>query len=61
MYLMTTKSASGGRSYEYVRLCESVWKNGRSTRRIVATLGRKDQLDPRVRSVRLSRSGHSRR
>ena len=46
MYLMTTKSSSGGRSYEYVRLCESVWKNGRSTRRIVATLGRKDQLDP---------------
>ena len=46
MYLMTAKSTSRGRTYEYVRLCESVWKNGRSSRRIVATLGRKDQLDP---------------
>ena len=46
MYLMTTRSSSGGRSYEYVRLCESIWKNGRSTRRVVATLGRKDQLEP---------------
>ena len=48
MYLMTTKSSSRGRSYEYVRLCESVWKNGRSTRRIVATLGRTDQLEPHL-------------
>ncbi len=46
MYLMTTTSSSRGRSYEYVRLCESIWKNGRSSRRIVATLGRKDQLEP---------------
>ncbi len=46
MYLMTAKSASRGRTYEYVRLCESVWKNGRSSRRIVTTLGRKDQLEP---------------
>ena len=43
---MTAKSSSRGRTYEYVRLCESIWKNGRSSRRIVATLGRKDQLDP---------------
>ena len=48
MYLMTAKSSSRGRSYEYVRLCESVWKNGRSTRRIVATLGRTDQLEPHL-------------
>lgn len=48
MYLMTTKSSVRGRSYEYVRLCESVWKNGRSARRIVATLGRKDQLEPHL-------------
>ena len=48
MYLMTAKSSVRGRSYEYVRLCESVWKNGRSTRRIVATLGRKDQLEPHL-------------
>ncbi len=45
MFLMTAKSTSRGRSYEYVRLCESVWKNGRSSRRIIATLGRKDQLE----------------
>ena len=48
MYLMTTKSSVRGRSYEYLRLCESVWKNGRSARRIVATLGRKDQLEPHL-------------
>ena len=46
MYLMSAKSASCGRTYEYVRLCESVWKNGRSSRRIVTTLGRKDHLEP---------------
>ena len=48
MYLMTTKSSVRGRSYEYVRLCESVWENGRSTRRIVTTLGRTDQLEPHL-------------
>ena len=46
MYLMTAKSVSRGRTYEYIRLCESVWENGRSSRRIVTTLGRKDQLEP---------------
>ena len=48
MYLMTAKSKSRGRAYEYVRLCESVWRNGRSVRRIVATLGRTDQLEPHL-------------
>ena len=48
MYLMKSKSSVGGRSYEYLRLCESVWKNGRSTRRIVATLGRTDQIEPHL-------------
>ena len=58
MYLITTRSSSRGRSYEYVRLCESVWKNGRSTRRIVATLGRVDHLEPHLeRLVELCR-GH---
>ena len=46
MFLMTSKSSARGRTYEYVRLCESVWKNGRSSRRIIATLGRTDQLEP---------------
>ena len=58
MYLMITRSSSRGRSYEYLRLYESVWKNGRSTRRIVATLGRVDQLEPHLeRLVELCR-GH---
>ena len=44
MLPMLVKSTSRGRSYEYVHLCESVWKHGRSSRRTVVSLGRKDLL-----------------
>ncbi len=44
MFPMLVKSTSRGRSYEYVHLCESVWKHGRSSRRTVVSLGRKDLL-----------------
>ena len=30
MFPMIIRATSRGRSYEYVHLCESVWKNGRS-------------------------------
>lgn len=59
MYLMTTKSSVRGRSYEYVRLYQSVWKNGRSARRIVATLGRKDQLEPHLERLFELCRGHT--
>lgn len=59
MFLMSTKSSVRGRSYEYVRLYESVWKNGRSTRRIVATLGRKDQLEPHLERLFELCRGHT--
>ena len=44
MFPMLVKSTSRGHSYEYVHLCESVWKHGRSSRRTVVSLGRKDLL-----------------
>lgn len=34
--------------HEYVRLVESYWEGGRAKQRIVATLGRKDQLAPHL-------------
>ena len=48
MFLMVVKAKSGKRTYEYVHLCESVWKNGRSSRRTIASLGRKDRLEPHL-------------
>ena len=56
MFLMVVKAKSGKRTYEYVHLCESVWKNGRSSRRTIASLGRKDLLEPHLdRLVELCR------
>ena len=44
MFPMLVKSTAAGRTYEYIHLCESVWRKGRSSRRTVVSLGRKDLL-----------------
>ena len=41
MFPMLVKSTAAGRTYEYIHLCESVWRKGRSSRRTVVSLGRK--------------------
>lgn len=49
MFLRTVKvTRPGGRVDEYIRLVESVWRQGRPEHRIVANLGRKDVLAPHV-------------
>ena len=60
---MILKASSKGRTYEYVHLCESVWKNGRSSRRTVVSLGRKDVLDAHLDRIyelcRGTKPGHA--
>ena len=52
MYLRTTTRKHKDRTYRYVHLVESVWDNGRSRQKIVLSLGRADQLDPkRLRQI----------
>jgi len=46
MFLKRTKVRSGKNIYTYLQLVESVWKDGRPTHKVVANLGREDQLDP---------------
>jgi hypothetical protein len=49
MFLRTVKvRRPGGRVDEYVRLVESVWRQGRPHHRIISNLGRKDLLAPHV-------------
>ena len=48
MYPFVVRTRRNGRTYEYIHLCQSVWKNGRSTRRSVLSLGRKDVLEPHL-------------
>ena len=55
---MIIRATSRGRSYEYVHLCESVWKNGRSLRRTVVSLGRKDILDAHLDRIYEICRGH---
>ena len=48
MYPKILCATSCGKTYEYVYLCGSVWKNGRSHRRTVLSLGRKDLIEPHL-------------
>src|SRR3989304_3766824 len=53
MFLRTVKvKRPGGRVDEYIRLVESVWRQGRPEHRIVANLGRKDLLAPHADTLR---------
>ena len=47
MFIKRTKTASGGKTYTYLQLVESIRKDGRSTHRVLANLGREDQVDPK--------------
>ena len=52
MFLRTVKvKRPGGRVDEYIRLVESVWREGRPEHRIVAHLGRKDLLAPHAATL----------
>src|SRR5438093_1479019 len=52
MFLRTVKvKRPGGRVDEYIRLVESVWREGRPEHRIVAHLGRKDLLAPQAATL----------
>lgn len=49
MYLRTvTAQGPGGARYQYLRLVEAYWENGRAKQRIVANLGRRDVLAPHL-------------
>ena len=45
MFPVIVKSKARGHTYEYVHICESVWKNGRSHRRTIVSLGSKQLLN----------------
>ena len=47
MFIKRTKTASGGKTYTYLQLVESIRKDGRSTHRVLANLGREDRVDPK--------------
>lgn len=52
MFLRTVKvKRPGGRVDEYIRLVESVWRQGRPEHRIVANLGRRDLLAPHANTL----------
>lgn len=52
MYLRTVKAKGAeGVEFEYIRLVEAHWENGRSKQRIIANLGRKDLLAPHLESL----------
>ena len=52
MFLRTVKvKREDGHSDEYVRLVESVWRNGRPEHRVIANLGRKDLLAPHAHAL----------
>ena len=58
MFLRTVKvKRPGGRVDEYIRLVESVWRQGRPEHRIVANLGRKDLLAPHADTLRRMLTG----
>lgn len=46
MFIKKTKARSGRNTHTYLQLVESVWRDGRPTHRMVASLGREDKLDP---------------
>jgi hypothetical protein len=47
MFIKRTKTASGSNVFTYLQLVESVRRGGRSTHRVIANLGREDQLNRR--------------
>src|SRR6478735_6613803 len=52
MYLRTVKAKGAeGVEFEYVRLVEAYWEDGRSKQRIIANLGRKDLLAQHLESL----------
>jgi transposase len=52
MYLRTVRAKGAeGVEFEYVRLVEAYWEDGRSKQRIIANLGRKDLLAPHLESL----------
>jgi len=52
MYLRTVKAKGAqGVEFEYIRLVEAHWENGRSKQRVIANLGRKDLLAPPLESL----------
>src|ERR1700732_1707115 len=52
MYLRTVKAKGAeGIEFEYIRLVEAHWENGRSKQRVIANLGRKDLLGPHLESL----------
>ena len=52
MYLRTVKAKGGkGEIYEYIRLVEAYWEDGRSKQRVVSNLGRKDLLAPHLEAL----------
>ena len=61
MFLRTVKvKRPGGRVDEYIRLVESVWRQGRPEHRIVANLGRKDLLAPHADALLRMLTGEER-
>ena len=49
MYLRTVRAKGAeGVEFEYIRLVEAHWENGRSKQRVIANLGRKDLLAPHL-------------
>jgi len=52
MFLRTVKvKRDDGHVDEYVRLVESVWRNGRPEHRVISNLGRKDLLAPHAEAL----------
>jgi hypothetical protein len=59
MYLGTVRAKGAeGVEFEYGRLVEACWQNGRSKQRVIANLGRKDLVAPHLESlIELLRGG----
>jgi len=55
MWVKLTRSRTGRESRTYVQLVESYWDRGQPRHRVVASLGRADELDPEM-VARLVRS-----
>ena len=60
MFLRTVKvKRADGHVDEYVRLVESVWRNGRPEHRVISNLGRKDLLAPHADALRRLLTGET--
>ncbi len=54
MWLKRTQVKSGGRVYTYLQLVESVWQNGKSRHRVIANLGRENQIPESIQGALLA-------